>query len=288
MSALLIDSYNRSTQNYSHQKTVKKSASNNKSQAPSDSQNHSEPALQPAHINNRQSALMETFEKMRRISHKSKDGTVTDPFGLIRKAEGETYASLADEKGIIEYNGVRFTTNEKEICLGDVSSPDQVICIALSTGEELQVNRNSIGELSRAIGMFSPEDQNRILRALQIDAKIQEVKAEITGMGDDVGKGNSRKKTDGTQNAQKMNSAAEMKAAGSADDTKTADVQGSENAKKEQETGAEKDIQEKTETEIIVKPDGSRVLVTTVHIGGTETVMSMEISKPNDAKDKNL
>lgn len=208
MNALLIDSYNKSTQNYSHQKTVKKSASNNKSQAPSDIQNHPEPALQPGHINKRQSALMETFEKMRRTSHKSEDGTVTDPFGLIRKTEGGTYASTADEKGIIEYNGTRFTTNERGICLGDVSSPDQVIRIALSTGEELQVNRNSIGELSRAIGMFSPEDQNRILRTLQTDAKIQEVKAEIVGMGDNVGKGDSRQKTDGTQNAQKMNSAA--------------------------------------------------------------------------------
>lgn len=35
-----------------------------------------------------------------------------------------------------------------------------------------------------------------------------------------------------------------------------------------------------TKTEIIVKPDGSRVLVTTMSIGGMETTMSLEISKP--------
>ncbi|MCI8482880.1 MAG: hypothetical protein HFH41_00905 [Lachnospiraceae bacterium] len=38
----------------------------------------------------------------------------------------------------------------------------------------------------------------------------------------------------------------------------------------------------RTDTEIIVKPDGSRVLVMTMHIGSMETTMSMEISKPTD------
>ena len=38
-----------------------------------------------------------------------------------------------------------------------------------------------------------------------------------------------------------------------------------------------------TTTEIIVKPDGSRVLVMTMSIGGMETTMSLEISKPTEA-----
>ena len=37
-----------------------------------------------------------------------------------------------------------------------------------------------------------------------------------------------------------------------------------------------------TKSDIIVKPDGSRVLVVTMSIGGMETTMSMEISKPTD------
>lgn len=37
-----------------------------------------------------------------------------------------------------------------------------------------------------------------------------------------------------------------------------------------------------TKTDIIVKPDGSRVLVVTMSIGGMETTMSLEISKPTD------
>lgn len=35
-----------------------------------------------------------------------------------------------------------------------------------------------------------------------------------------------------------------------------------------------------TRTDIIVKPDGSRVLVVTMSVGGIETTMSLEISKP--------
>lgn len=37
-----------------------------------------------------------------------------------------------------------------------------------------------------------------------------------------------------------------------------------------------------TKSDIIVKPDGSRVLVVTVNVGGMETTMSLEISKPTD------
>ena len=40
-------------------------------------------------------------------------------------------------------------------------------------------------------------------------------------------------------------------------------------------------------TEIIAKPDGSRVLVMTMSIGGMETTMSLEISKPTEAPNGN-
>lgn len=42
-----------------------------------------------------------------------------------------------------------------------------------------------------------------------------------------------------------------------------------------------------TQTDIIVKPDGSRVLVVTMSIGGMETTMSLEISKPTEAPNEN-
>ena len=43
----------------------------------------------------------------------------------------------------------------------------------------------------------------------------------------------------------------------------------------------------KTKTDIIVRPDGSRVLVMTMSIGGMETTMSLEISKPTEAPNEN-
>lgn len=43
----------------------------------------------------------------------------------------------------------------------------------------------------------------------------------------------------------------------------------------------------KSKTEIIVKPDGSRVLVMTMNIGEMETTMSLEISKPTNALNEN-
>ncbi len=42
-----------------------------------------------------------------------------------------------------------------------------------------------------------------------------------------------------------------------------------------------------SKTDIIVKPDGSRVLVVTMSIGGMETTMSLEISRPTEAPNEN-
>ncbi len=42
-----------------------------------------------------------------------------------------------------------------------------------------------------------------------------------------------------------------------------------------------------SKTDVIVKPDGSRVLVMTMSIGGMETAMSLEISKPTEAPNEN-
>lgn len=52
-------------------------------------------------------------------------------------------------------------------------------------------------------------------------------------------------------------------------------------AEEEEEKKSYSDEQ-KTDTEIIVKPDGSKIMMTTVRVGGMETVMSMEIAKPTN------
>ena len=55
-----------------------------------------------------------------------------------------------------------------------------------------------------------------------------------------------------------------------------------EQREREKKSISEENITSETDTDIIVKPDGSRVLVVTVHTGGMETTMSLEISKPTD------
>ena len=51
-------------------------------------------------------------------------------------------------------------TEHNAISLGDVSDKSKVITVRLSGGGTLYVNRENIGDLSQAMGMFSPEDVN--------------------------------------------------------------------------------------------------------------------------------
>lgn len=50
---------------------------------------------------------------------------------------------------------------------------------------------------------------------------------------------------------------------------------------------AEDETESRTESNVIVKPDGSRVLVVTTEVGGMETTMSLKISEPTDLPNGN-
>ena len=95
------------------------------------------------------------------------------------KSQHCPYDSFAKD-GIIEYNGVVFNCDYKSnsITLGDMSDPTQVLNINLPSGGHLKVNYNNIGDLQNAIGMFSPEDVNAILRKIaeyeQYTSKLEE------------------------------------------------------------------------------------------------------------------
>ncbi len=103
-----------------------------------------------------------------------------NPIGSMREPAKVPYGHLAKD-GVIEYNGVVFVCDERtnSICLGDMTDEKNVLNIPLSGGGHLKVNRNSIGLLSKAASMFSPEDLNLIMRAIAEDTKIQSVKKEI-------------------------------------------------------------------------------------------------------------
>lgn len=124
-----------------------------------------------------------------------------NPISSIRSAPKVPYGYLAKD-GVITYNGVQFVCDEKtnSICLGDVTDKKQVINIPLSGGGHLKVNRANLGQLSKAIGMFSPEDVNLILRAIHLDTKLQSMQKEMEDLEDSVGEqiasDNSTSKTD--------------------------------------------------------------------------------------------
>ncbi len=111
-----------------------------------------------------------------------------NPINQLNKVSKVPYGYLAKD-GVIEYNGVIFVCDEKtnSICLGDVSDPKQVINVALSGGGNLKLNRNNIGDLSKAAGMFSPRDLNLIMRAIAQDTKIQSMKKELDDMENSIG-----------------------------------------------------------------------------------------------------
>lgn len=111
-----------------------------------------------------------------------------NPLEELREVSKVPYGYLAKD-GIIEYNGVCFVCDEKtnSICLGDMTDEKNVLNIPLSGGGHLKVNRDSLGLLSRAVGMFSPEDLNLIMRAIAQDTKIQSVKNEIEDTEANVG-----------------------------------------------------------------------------------------------------
>ena len=110
--------------------------------------------------------------------------------------------------------------DHNRLTLGDTSNEKNCINIPLSGGGSLLVNRNNIDALSKAIGMFSPEDVNRILRALAQDKKIREMEKELDDMenGDNV---DSNEETSGTPDADK---AAETDPAGTAGEPEKEDL----------------------------------------------------------------
>lgn len=111
-----------------------------------------------------------------------------NPLKNLITAPKVPYGHLAKD-GVIIYNGVLFTCDEKtnSICLGDVTDPKKVINVTLSGGGHLKVNRDNLGQLSKAIGMFSPEDVNLIMRAIHQDTKLQSMQKEIEDMEANVG-----------------------------------------------------------------------------------------------------
>lgn len=126
----------------------------------------------------------ESFESLITAGTKIEASEKTMP-AFINGAGKAPYMDLADASGLITYNGVTFQCDNRNnaLCLGDMSDESQVLTIPLSGGGSLKVNVNSLDGLGRAIGMFTPADQKRIMDALAIYAKVKnkqdEMKSEV-------------------------------------------------------------------------------------------------------------
>lgn len=190
------------------------------------------------------------------------------------------YSWMADENGIIEYNGVRFHCDYENgaLCLGDMSNKKNVISIPLSGGGVLRVNKNNIDSLAKAIGMFSPEDVNRILRAIAQFNKVQQVEHELDEEGDSVGKA-TEEHMDQQAGAGSAQENREENQTGSAEMEQTDVYTGEGKAEAEEES--------RVQSEIIQKPDGSRVLMVTMEVNGVQTTTSVRISDPDDSDQDN-
>jgi len=220
------------------------------------------------------------------MEKKAEEREIDRRSGLQSKLDGTgqkyvPYSYLADEYGVVEYNGVVFQCDYKAgaLCLGDMSKESKVLTIPLSEGGCLKVNRDNIGQLAAAIGMFSPEDVNRILRAIAQDAKVRQAKQELDEDSDSIG--------DSAQ--EHLDEEAGVADTGNREGERNSDEQavsalftGSIAASEKQEEEKEENG-EKISSEIIQKPDGSRVLVITTEIAGTSVTTSVRISEPDES-----
>lgn len=100
---------------------------------------------------------------------------------LFGKRENNVPYGYLANNGVITYRGVVFVCDEEKnrLLLGDCSKPENCINVPLSDGGSLIFNRDNIGDISQAIGMFCPEDISRIMKAIAEDAKSKQIQNEI-------------------------------------------------------------------------------------------------------------
>lgn len=124
---------------------------------------------------------------------------VQEPYEKYRKGRIRCpYGENADSSGTIVYNGVAFScdSDRNRLCLGDVSNPKKCLSIHLTSGS-LVVNTDNLDSLSQAMGMFTPEDVNLIMRAIseyqKIKDKLNEIEDDKMNVGQDRSTGNTDK-----------------------------------------------------------------------------------------------
>lgn len=112
--------------------------------------------------------------------NKSVEGTAFE--GILSNKKNDCPYQYLAKDGVINYNGVTFVcdTKHNRITLGDVvSDKSKVINVALPSGGNFAFNVDNLGELTKAMSMFSTEDRNAIMKAIMMYKHCQEKMQEI-------------------------------------------------------------------------------------------------------------
>ena len=143
-----------------------------------------------AHIWTEEEMWAEWYAKIEASSAAQKASGVDKPALKYHRETTYTnaYFKLADEMGIINYNGTKFTCDYKTntLKLGECGNLKNCIQIALTGGGSLIVNKDNIDELINAISMFSPEDVACILRTIQKERMIQKAISDTEEIASEV------------------------------------------------------------------------------------------------------
>ena len=101
---------------------------------------------------------MSGFGEFSRVQYDMRKPAIDGSCFEKKQEKKAPYSELA-ENGTIQYKGVVFVCDDENqaLCLGDMTDEKNVLTIPLEKGGCLKVNRSNIGDLSRAITMFSPQ-----------------------------------------------------------------------------------------------------------------------------------
>lgn len=180
--------------------------------------------------------------------------TLMDIIG--EKPKDPIAALVGSEGGLLEHNGVVLAvdTTRSIISIGDVSNPDNVFRVGLSTGYTLKVNWDNITDLAKSLDLFTPEDVKRILHALQTSKHSKEKLGELEELYSKICEQLEKNTSEGTRET----------------DVKSKSQKNAENSSE-------------TTNQVVLKPDGTRILViTTTTAGGMTTTTSLKLSETSE------
>ena len=89
---------------------------------------------------------------------------------------------IAEENGgSVTYNGVtlNFDRKTQKMSLGNMDSGDVINAGVLSNGYCFYFNRENIGDIAKILDLFSPEDVNKIMAAIETDNMADRMKNQV-------------------------------------------------------------------------------------------------------------